>query len=1062
MDRPLALRHLRYATVVAGIVLLQSARGADSGSPSNPATDDVTKLSPFVVQTSGNDIGYYAENTRAGTRLNTSLADIAASITVVTRQQMLDTASVDMNDVFMYEANTEGPNNNYTSFAYDGTTFRDFTQSSPVTANRMRGMGAADRSHNYYFSLSQIPFDVYNTETVEINRGPNSMLFGLGSAAGIVNQSSANANLAKNSVEVGARYGSYDAFRSSLRVNHVLIPKKLAIFGAALYDRRGYERQPAYDNHHRFYGAVTYQPFSATTVRANFERFNEKLSAQNSVTPQDGVTEWKAAGSPTWNPLTFTVTRNGVATVLPNSTLTNQAALQNGNGSLPTMFINNGRVELWMQSALSPTGITGPFPSTLPQLSMSSTAIQKTQGSTTPLFNIRGVNDRSLYDWTNVNLTSGNFTDKTARVFNVEVEQSIGKNLFAQLGWYREDYKSLTRGYNTPGFLAVDTNQVLLDGTPNPYFKKLFFRGSNNGVSEPFTRNDNFRANLAYIADFRERPNFLKWFGLNRFFAFGERHELNTTNWVSQENTVDAHTWVNPAAKYAGASGVINVGAALQSWMYVGDLNNGVTNGGGFMPFGSNNIPLRYAQPVGTQTGIGTYNWVNEPAHQDMVLVNNTNATRQTDDSFTLGWQGSLLKDRIVPTLGFRRDRNESAASRALVLNPATGLLDTANINTFGPPLRTFGNTRTAGVVVKPLKFLSFSYDQSRNFTPAGLKLDIFGNPLPLPTGKGRDMGVRFNLMESKLVLNIDYYESSAKNARGTSADGFMFRVSRFETGFITWAQTMANAALGTGASSSAVSKFVADLTHLPEGYVPPPLASIGSSSTVASHGVEAQLTYNPLPNWNMKATFGRQKTSYANIAPEYDAYVTPRLPIWIAAKDPTSGTSFWSTNSSPDLGIPVNFFNANILAPIQLAQALQGKRTQGQREWSASGIMTYRFIKGPAKGFTLGGAARLQDKAIAGYYGAAPDATGVIRSLDPNRPIYDKVNPAFDFWLAKSFQLPELLGRHVAAKVQLNVKNAFEKGNWLNAINFNPDGSPVALRIVDPRTWYADVTFMF
>ena len=40
--------------------------------------------------------------------MNTNLADIAASITVVTKQQMEDTASVDINDVFKFEANTEG------------------------------------------------------------------------------------------------------------------------------------------------------------------------------------------------------------------------------------------------------------------------------------------------------------------------------------------------------------------------------------------------------------------------------------------------------------------------------------------------------------------------------------------------------------------------------------------------------------------------------------------------------------------------------------------------------------------------------------------------------------------------------------------------------------------------------------------------------------------------------------------------------------------------------------------------------------------------------------------
>src|SRR4030095_13425139 len=112
--------------------------------------DDVTVMSPFLVQTSSNDIGYYAENTLAGSRLNTNIGDLAASITVVTRQQMLDTASIDLNDVFLYEANTEGTKN-FTSFAFDDQGgVRDGNQASPATSNRVRGIGAVDNAHNNY------------------------------------------------------------------------------------------------------------------------------------------------------------------------------------------------------------------------------------------------------------------------------------------------------------------------------------------------------------------------------------------------------------------------------------------------------------------------------------------------------------------------------------------------------------------------------------------------------------------------------------------------------------------------------------------------------------------------------------------------------------------------------------------------------------------------------------------------------------------------------------------------------------------------------------------------
>ena len=74
------------------------------------ASKEVVTLNPFQVD-AGKDVGYYAENTLAGTRLNTNVGDLASSITVVTKQQLEDTGALNINDVFLYEANTEGAGN---------------------------------------------------------------------------------------------------------------------------------------------------------------------------------------------------------------------------------------------------------------------------------------------------------------------------------------------------------------------------------------------------------------------------------------------------------------------------------------------------------------------------------------------------------------------------------------------------------------------------------------------------------------------------------------------------------------------------------------------------------------------------------------------------------------------------------------------------------------------------------------------------------------------------------------------------------------------------------------
>jgi len=55
----------------------------------------------------------------SGSRLNTKLEDVGASITVVTKQQLLDFAATDINDVFAMEAGTEGTRT-YTANFNDG------------------------------------------------------------------------------------------------------------------------------------------------------------------------------------------------------------------------------------------------------------------------------------------------------------------------------------------------------------------------------------------------------------------------------------------------------------------------------------------------------------------------------------------------------------------------------------------------------------------------------------------------------------------------------------------------------------------------------------------------------------------------------------------------------------------------------------------------------------------------------------------------------------------------------------------------------------------------------
>lgn len=280
---------------------------AQTASNEEEATgDDTIVLSPFQVD-STKDQGYFAQNTLAGSRMRTNVADLASSITVITAQQMEDTASIDINDVFRYEANTEGAST-YTpsvqSLRNDGVVDvnagynhgGDGNAQTNAGANRVRGLGAPSSSQNYYPTISQVPFDAYNVQSIEISRGPNSMLFGMGSPAGIVNQTTAQAVFNKDTYSAAFRVDDRGSYRGSATFNKSLIDDKLAIYGAVVSDNRRFTRKPSYDDTNRAYGTLTFRPFQKTVIRASVEAYENDNRRPNTLTPRDGVTEWRSGG----------------------------------------------------------------------------------------------------------------------------------------------------------------------------------------------------------------------------------------------------------------------------------------------------------------------------------------------------------------------------------------------------------------------------------------------------------------------------------------------------------------------------------------------------------------------------------------------------------------------------------------------------------------------------------------------------------------------------------------------------------------------------------------------
>ncbi len=259
-------------------------------------------LSPFEVTTEENE-SYAGATTLAGNRLNTELRDIGNAVTVVTAQMLKDLGATDNKTLLQYTTNTEvgGFYGNFAGFGDGNHLSEDSRFINPNSNTRIRGLTAADNTREYF--LTDIPWEGYNVDGVDLQRGPNSILFGQGSPAGIINTRLKQAAF-KDSNEVSFRFGSWGSTRATLDVNKVLLDNQLAVRVAAVRNDEKYKQDPAFALQKRLYGAVRYEPgflkkggSSRTIFKANIEFGDIDSNNPRQLPPVDRITPWFDTGT---------------------------------------------------------------------------------------------------------------------------------------------------------------------------------------------------------------------------------------------------------------------------------------------------------------------------------------------------------------------------------------------------------------------------------------------------------------------------------------------------------------------------------------------------------------------------------------------------------------------------------------------------------------------------------------------------------------------------------------------------------------------------------------------
>jgi outer membrane receptor protein involved in Fe transport len=1113
-----------------------------------PNKEDVYVLSPFEVRSEENT-GYQGNSAMSGSRLASKIEDIAATMSVVTKEQLVDFALYDINDIFAMEATAEGTRT-YTANSTNTNPLLEVDEvaQNPQTANRVRGLGTANVSVGNVAISSAIPLDTYNVDAVEISRGPNSSIFGTGEVSGSVNLVPASANLSRAFTKSSVMASSVGTLRGTVDISRPIVKNKLAVRVSGLVEDRGYTRKPAYDKTRRYTLGATLKPFANTTIKYSFEKYDEHYSRPNSAMPREWMSLWEELGRPSWDPSTntWTQTKNGVlmtGTIVPTtntnnnpyfSTATGQNIVDLGhlgsNRVRPSMFIDQGEIT-WFGNTywrLDPSYTAAgareivqmalPVNYNLPVAYRDATAL----GYST----IRGSNNKAFYNYDSINLAALNSGEKRAETYRFELEQYFLRTdrhmLGLQLGAFGEDVEDYRRNFvgngrdGVPLEIRPDVNLKLPTGEANPHYGAPYITALAPQVYRYPVKTATYKANAVYQLDLsHEKNKFVRLLGRQRLLGYAEYFNkkfsppaLRYTDQIitpfadKYVPTGNAPTTADPnrdIALWLAPSFIYNSNSAKwNARYYLGDGQGGnIDYASSAADLSGGAIYNRWGS-AGKVNGVQTNSW-----NKDAVQFGSTYFSQQMreDQNRTKGfvWQGFFWDDRIVPTYGIREDRLRSRSNTT-----------PANINTFpnqyrdanglyvndswlwnfgGSPwfvtnaakglTENRGKTKTKGIVVKPLPWLHLRYNQSNSFKPESFAVDYLGEPLPNPYGETKDYGVRINLLNNKLTLGLTKYETISVGSRGNNTVGtianrlltmdFDLSTNNSEKNdLMDWMvgeyATLDGIDLTTAtpAQVTALEVKAFNRMQLDTNMMVNVLTNARAITTdQRSKGYELEVNYNPSRFWTVRATGAQTEAITSNIGASYQQYRDMRMPIWTTITSPATGRLWWTSPiSASNLANTFQaYYFSTVENPMKLNFALQGKPNPQTRKYRASLLTNYKLAgitdNKYLKAMSVGTSVRWEGRGADGFYGKA-SADGIVRDYDADKPIWDKPHTYVDLTWNYAFSLYK--GK-VRSNVQFNVRNATENGR-LQPYAFNPDGTIVNYRIIEPREFLLTLSF--
>jgi catecholate siderophore receptor len=197
-------------------------------------------------------VGYYTDSTSTATKTNTPLINVPQSVNVLTREYIQDQATHSITDLSRYVPGVA---------VHQGEGNRDELV--------IRGV---DSSANFFVhgfrDDVQYYRDIYNTQSIEVLKGPSALVFGRGAGGGAVNRTLKEAD-GTRVYEATAQTGSYGDRRVTLDAGQA-VNENVAVRLNALYEGSDAFRDYGHLERYGFNPTVTLKPDDDTKVKLSY------------------------------------------------------------------------------------------------------------------------------------------------------------------------------------------------------------------------------------------------------------------------------------------------------------------------------------------------------------------------------------------------------------------------------------------------------------------------------------------------------------------------------------------------------------------------------------------------------------------------------------------------------------------------------------------------------------------------------------------------------------------------------------------------------------------------